>query len=152
LESAGKKLGFPLVIKPLMSSSGKGQSVARTAADLSASWKLSQEAGRAGAGRVIAEEFIPFDSEITLLTIRTQDKTLFCDPIGHKQKDGDYIESWQPHPMSTKQLEEAKHIVEIRTAETRIFFRSELIAELNRISLRYKIELKNTCIRSLSAC
>ncbi|MBC7661626.1 MAG: formate-dependent phosphoribosylglycinamide formyltransferase [Chitinophagaceae bacterium] len=112
LVTAGETLGFPLVIKPLMSSSGKGQSVARTPADLAASWTLSQEAGRAGAGRVIAEEFIAFDSEITLLTIRTHDQTLFCDPIGHKQKDGDYIESWQPHPMTDKQLNEAKHIAQ----------------------------------------
>jgi phosphoribosylglycinamide formyltransferase 2 len=110
LERAGEILGFPVVIKPLMSSSGKGQSIARTPEDLKASWTLSQEAGRAGAGRVIAEEFIAFDSEITLLTIRTRDGTLYCDPIGHIQKDGDYVESWQPHPMTAAQLEAAKHI------------------------------------------
>ncbi|MBC7530185.1 MAG: formate-dependent phosphoribosylglycinamide formyltransferase [Oligoflexus sp.] len=110
LEKASLVLGFPLVIKPLMSSSGKGQSVAKTKDDLASSWKLSQEAGRAGAGRVIAEEFIAFESEITLLTIRTKDQTLYCDPIGHKQKEGDYVESWQPHPMTEAQLGEAKDI------------------------------------------
>jgi len=110
LEKAGETLGYPLVIKPLMSSSGKGQSVAKTKDDLKASWTLSQEAGRAGAGRVIAEEFIAFESEITLLTVRTKDGTLYCDPIGHKQKDGDYVESWQPHPMTPAQLDESKHI------------------------------------------
>ncbi len=110
LEKAGQVLGYPLVIKPLMSSSGKGQSVAKTQADLQASWKLSQEAGRSGAGRVIAEEFIAFDSEITLLTIRSQNETQFCDPIGHKQEEGDYVESWQPHPMTEAQLHESKHI------------------------------------------
>jgi len=110
LDAAAEELGFPCVIKPIMSSSGKGQSVAKTAEDLDHAWEYSQSAGRAGAGRIIVEEFIQFDSEITLLTLRTKDDTLFVDPVGHRQVGGDYVESWQPHPMSEAQLTEAKHI------------------------------------------
>jgi phosphoribosylglycinamide formyltransferase 2 len=104
------ELGFPVVVKPIMSSSGKGQSIARTRDDLGNSWEYSQTGGRTGASRVILEEFIPFDSEITLLTVRSISGTAFCDPIGHRQDEGDYVESWQPHPMNSRQLDEAKII------------------------------------------
>ena len=110
LKIATKKMGFPCVIKPLMSSSGKGQSIARSEADLPASWALSQFGGRAGAGKVIVEEFISFESEITLLTVRAVNGTHYCEPIGHLQKDGDYIESWQPHFINAEQLIRAKDI------------------------------------------
>ncbi len=110
LNAAAEELGFPCVIKPIMSSSGKGQSVAKSADDLDHSWQYSQSAGRAGAGRIIVEEFVQFDSEITLLTLRTKDDTLFMDPVGHRQVGGDYVESWQPHPMSDAQLQEAQRI------------------------------------------
>ena len=103
-------IGFPCVIKPIMSSSGKGQSVARSNADLEKSWRYSQEGGRAGGGKVIVEGFVDFDYEITLLTIRHVDGTAFCAPIGHIQKDGDYRESWQPHPMSPPALAAAQHM------------------------------------------
>jgi phosphoribosylglycinamide formyltransferase 2 len=109
-QTCADELGFPVVVKPIMSSSGKGQSVARKREDLKASWEYSQTGGRTGSSRVILEEFIAFDSEITLLTIRSASGTTFCDPIGHRQEDGDYVESWQPHPMSEKQLDEAKEI------------------------------------------
>lgn len=91
---------YPCVIKPIMSSSGKGQSVVRSAADLERTWTYAQEGGRAGAGRVIVEGFVDFDYEITLLTIRHKDGTGYCAPIGHRQVDGDYQESWQPQAMS----------------------------------------------------
>jgi phosphoribosylglycinamide formyltransferase 2 len=91
---------YPCVIKPIMSSSGKGQSVVRSAADLERTWVYAQEGGRAGAGRVIVEGFVDFDYEITLLTIRHKDGTGYCAPIGHRQVDGDYQESWQPQAMS----------------------------------------------------
>jgi len=110
LTAAADALGWPVVIKPIMSSSGKGQSVARTAADLEPSWHYAQTGGRTGAGRVIVEEFIEFDSEITMLTVRAVNGTLFCDPIGHRQVGGDYVESWQPHPMSAKQVERSQAI------------------------------------------
>jgi phosphoribosylglycinamide formyltransferase 2 len=97
-----KELGLPCVVKPIMSSSGKGQSLLRTSADIDPAWRYSQEGGRAGEGRVIIEGFIPFDYEITLLTVRHSGGTSFCDPIGHLQIDGDYRESWQPQPMSEK--------------------------------------------------
>ena len=102
-KKAALAMGLPLVVKPIMSSSGKGQSVIKTEEDIKRSWDYAQNEGRAGAGRVILEEFIDFESEITLLTIRAVNGTHFCAPIGHKQKDGDYVESWQPHPMSTEQ-------------------------------------------------
>jgi phosphoribosylglycinamide formyltransferase 2 len=107
---ACKKLGFPCVVKPIMSSSGKGQSVVRSELALNEAWIYAQSGGRAGAGRVIVEEFIPFESEITLLTVRAINGTHFCAPIGHKQVDGDYIESWQPHNINQAQLEEAQKI------------------------------------------
>jgi phosphoribosylglycinamide formyltransferase 2 len=110
-------IGMPCVIKPVMSSSGKGQSVVRTAADIDKAWAYAQEGGRAGAGRVIVEGFIDFEYEITLLTVRHLGGaragdivTSFCAPIGHLQIDGDYRESWQPQPMSPKALEEAKRM------------------------------------------
>ncbi|HUH02124.1 MAG TPA: formate-dependent phosphoribosylglycinamide formyltransferase [Kofleriaceae bacterium] len=108
LETAAAELGFPVVVKPIMSSSGKGQSVARGADELQASWECSQSAGRTGAGRVIVEEFVRFDSEITLLTVRAVNGTHFCDPVGHRQVGGDYVESWQPHPMNQAQLATAR--------------------------------------------
>jgi len=110
------EIGFPCVIKPIMSSSGKGQSVARSDADLAKSWKYSQEGGRAGGGKVIVEGFVDFDYEITLLTVRHVGGTSFCAPIGHIQVDGDYRESWQPHPMTSHALQEAERIAGLVTA------------------------------------
>ena len=110
LTTAANALGWPVVIKPIMSSSGKGQSVARTAADLEKSWHYAQTGGRTGAGRVIVEEFIEFESEITMLTVRASNGTHFCDPVGHRQVGGDYIESWPPHPMNATQLERSQGI------------------------------------------
>src|SRR5262249_11390262 len=110
LRTAARALGWPVVIKPVMSSSGKGQSVAETEADLETSWDYAQTGGRTGAGRVIVEEFIKFDSEITMLTVRADNGTRFCDPVGHRQVGGDYVESWQPHPMSAAQLERSQAI------------------------------------------
>ncbi len=110
LTAAAHALGWPVVIKPIMSSSGKGQSVARTEDDLATSWHHAQTAGRTGAGRVIVEEFIRFDSEITMLTVRASNGTWFCDPVGHRQVGGDYVESWQPHAMSAAQLERSQAI------------------------------------------
>jgi len=103
-------IGFPCVVKPVMSSSGKGQSVVRGPDDVLAAWEYAQAGGRAGAGRVIVEGFVRFDYEITLLTVRHAGGTSFCAPIGHLQVDGDYRESWQPQPMSPKALEAAQHI------------------------------------------
>jgi phosphoribosylglycinamide formyltransferase 2 len=97
-------IGLPCVVKPVRSSSGKGQSVVRQSADIDAAWDYAQAGGRAGAGRVIVEGFVPFDYEITLLTVRHAGGTSFCDPIGHLQIAGDYRESWQPHPMSAAAL------------------------------------------------
>jgi len=99
LEKAAKNIGFPCVIKPVMSSSGHGQSVAKSTEDLPASWELAKEA-RGDASELIVEEFVTFDYEITLLTVRNGKETIFCEPIGHIQKDGDYIFSWQPMQMS----------------------------------------------------
>ncbi len=106
---------MPCVIKPIMSSSGKGQSVVKSQADIESSWNYAQEGGRAGKGKVIIEGFVEFDYEITLLTVRHVDGTSFCDPIGHTQEDGDYRESWQPQPMSDAALENAKRIAEAVT-------------------------------------
>ncbi|WP_258728535.1 phosphoribosylglycinamide formyltransferase 2 [Bacillus atrophaeus] len=114
---AAGQIGFPCVVKPLMSSSGKGQSVCRSEDDLEGCWEMAMEGGRVKNGRVIVEEFIPFESEITLLTVRAVNGTAFCAPIGHVQKDGDYIESWQPHQMTEQQIEEAKHIAKTITDE-----------------------------------
>ncbi len=98
--AAVEAIGMPCIVKPVMSSSGKGQSTINTAADVDTAWNYAQEGGRAGAGRVIVEGMIDFDYEITLLTIRHRGGTSFCLPIGHRQADGDYQESWQPQPMS----------------------------------------------------
>ncbi|GAB3089977.1 formate-dependent phosphoribosylglycinamide formyltransferase [Lysobacter terrae] len=108
--AAVQAIGLPCVVKPVMSSSGKGQSLVRTEADVDAAWDYAQTGGRAGAGRVIVEGFVHFDYEITLLTVRHRDGTSFCEPIGHLQRDGDYRESWQPQPMSAKALERAQEI------------------------------------------
>ncbi|USK59312.1 phosphoribosylglycinamide formyltransferase 2 [Peribacillus asahii] len=112
-----QEIGFPCVVKPLMSSSGKGQSVCASEAELAKSWEIAMEGGRVQNGRVIIEEFIHFDSEITLLTVRSVNGTNFCAPIGHVQKGGDYIESWQPHNMTEQQIEEAKRIAKVITDE-----------------------------------
>jgi len=110
LRNAARALGWPVVIKPIMSSSGKGQSVAETEADLEKCWHYAQTGGRSGAGRVIVEEFIKFESEITMLTVRAVNGTSFCDPVGHRQVGGDYVESWQPHAMTPAQIERAHAI------------------------------------------
>jgi phosphoribosylglycinamide formyltransferase 2 len=110
LKEAVKEIGTPCVIKPIMSSSGKGQSVCRSFEDVENSWNEAMEGGRGKKTRVIVEEFIHFDSEITLLTVRSVSGTSYCAPIGHIQKDGDYIESWQPHPMTENQIRDAENI------------------------------------------
>ena len=115
---AVEEIGMPCVVKPIMSSSGKGQSVVREHKDILSAWEYSQSGGRSGAGKVIVEELIDFDYEITLLTVRhiadydptPINSTSFCEPIGHKQIGGDYVESWQPQPMSDKALERSKQI------------------------------------------
>ena len=109
-ESAIAEIGIPCVVKPIMSSSGHGQSVVKTAADIEKSWKIAQEGGRAGAGRVIVEAFVKFDYEITLLTVRHSAGTTFLEPIGHYQESGDYRESWQPQPMLSDVLEKSREI------------------------------------------
>lgn len=103
-------LGFPCVVKPIMSSSGKGQSLLRSEADVRKAWDYAQEGGRAGKGRVIVEGFIDFDYEITLLTVRHVGGTTFCAPVGHRQERGDYQESWQPQAMSPLALAESERI------------------------------------------
>jgi len=103
-------IGLPCVVKPVMSSSGKGQSLVRTQDDVQPAWDYAQTGGRAGAGRVIVEGFVDFDYEITLLTVRHAGGTAFCDPIGHLQRDGDYRESWQPQPMSARALQRSQEI------------------------------------------
>ena len=103
-------IGLPCVVKPVMSSSGHGQSLVRGAEDVDPAWEYAQTGGRAGAGRVIVEGFIDFDYEITLLTVRHAGGTTFCEPIGHLQRDGDYRESWQPQPMSNRALALAQGI------------------------------------------
>lgn len=115
-DAAVAAIGLPCVVKPIMSSSGKGQSLVRTVADVAAAWEYAQAGGRAGAGRVIVEGFVAFDYEITLLTVRHRDGTSFCAPIGHRQEDGDYRESWQPQPMSAPALERA-HAMAARITE-----------------------------------
>ncbi len=109
-QAAVAEIGMPCVIKPIMSSSGKGQSVIKTEADIEKAWAYAQEGGRAGKGKVIVEGFVDFDYEITLLTVRHSGGTSFCDPIGHIQVDGDYRESWQPQAMSEAALKNAQHI------------------------------------------
>lgn len=113
--AAIEAVGTPCVVKPIMSSSGKGQSVVKTPADAEKSWQYAQEGGRTGKGKVIVEGFVDFDYEITLLTVRHVGGTTFCAPIGHFQKDGDYQQSWQPQPMSEKALNEAKRMAEAVT-------------------------------------
>jgi phosphoribosylglycinamide formyltransferase 2 len=114
LKSATKEIGFPCVIKPVMSSSGHGQSIARGIEDIEKSWEIAKEA-RGDSSELIVEEFISFDYEITLLTVRNETGTLFCDAIGHLQKDGDFILSWQPMPMSDIALQKAKTIAKAVT-------------------------------------
>ena len=109
-EASVHRIGMPCVVKPIMSSSGKGQSVIKTAADIESAWLYAQEGGRAGAGRVIVEGFVDFDYEITLLTVRAVDGVHFCAPIGHRQEDGDYRESWQPQQMSNAALKAAENV------------------------------------------
>jgi len=113
--AAVKALSMPCVIKPVMSSSGKGQSLVKTEADIARAWTYAQQGGRAGAGKVIIEGFVPFDYEITLLTVRHAGGTSFCAPIGHLQIDGDYRESWQPHLMSPAVQKKAEHIAKTIT-------------------------------------
>ena len=108
--AAIREIGIPCVVKPIMSSSGHGQSVVRTEADIDASWKMAQEGGRAGAGKVIVEGFIDFDYEITLLTVRHVGGTTYLEPIGHHQVGGDYQESWQPQTMSPAAKAKAQEI------------------------------------------
>jgi phosphoribosylglycinamide formyltransferase 2 len=119
LKAACAEIGFPCVVKPVMSSSGKGQSKLDSAGDVEHAWHHAAAGARANAGRVIVEGFIDFDYEITLLTVRASNgngganggiDTLFCEPIGHKQVHGDYVESWQPQPMSPRALESAREI------------------------------------------
>ena len=132
---AVREIGIPCVIKPVMSSSGKGQSVVREAADIDQAWEYSQQGGRTGAGRVIVEGLVDFDYEITLLTVRHIDGTSFCDPVGHIQVDGDYRESWQPQPMSPAALEEAQGIAAAVTGKLggRGIFGVELFIKGDRV-------------------
>jgi phosphoribosylglycinamide formyltransferase 2 len=109
-KSAIKTIGMPCVVKPIMSSSGKGQSMVKSEVNIENAWRYGQEGGRSGGGRMIVEGFIDFDYEITLLTIRHKAGVSFCEPIGHRQEHGDYRESWQPHPMPARALQEAQHI------------------------------------------
>lgn len=108
--AAVREIGIPCVVKPIMSSSGHGQSTVRSEEDIDKAWQCSQQSGRAGAGRVIVEGFVPFDYEITLLTVRHAGGTTFLKPIGHHQVSGDYQESWQPQPMTPECLEKAQKI------------------------------------------
>ncbi|EKO3647735.1 formate-dependent phosphoribosylglycinamide formyltransferase [Vibrio metschnikovii] len=109
---AVEQIGLPCVCKPIMSSSGKGQSVLRSSEDIEQAWHYAQQGGRSGAGRVIVEGFVDFDYEITLLTVRAIDGVHFCAPIGHRQEDGDYRESWQPQAMSENALKAAEYVAE----------------------------------------
>lgn len=111
-QQAVEKIGLPCVVKPIMSSSGHGQSILKNREQLQQAWQYAQEGGRAGGGRVIVEGFIRFDYEITLLTVRHRGGTSFLAPIGHVQVDGDYQESWQPQAMSEIALQKAQHIAE----------------------------------------
>ncbi|CAH1538055.1 phosphoribosylglycinamide formyltransferase 2 [Vibrio rotiferianus] len=111
-KAAVEHVGIPCVVKPVMSSSGKGQSVIKTEEDVQTAWEYAQEGGRTGAGRVIVEGFIDFDYEITLLTVRAVDGVHFCAPIGHRQEDGDYRESWQPQAMSENAIKAAEYTAE----------------------------------------
>lgn len=113
--AAVNAIGLPCVVKPVMSSSGKGQSVVRSKDQIDSAWTISQTAGRTGASPVIVEKFIPFDYEITLLTVRHAAGTTFCAPIGHVQVNGDYRESWQPHPMPAHVLKKAENMAKTIT-------------------------------------
>ena len=113
LQNAIQRIGLPCVIKPLMSSSGKGQSMIKSESEIETAWKNATEKGRGGYSEVIIEEFIKFESEITLLTVTQKNgETLFCPPIGHRQERGDYQESWQPHSISVDQLSIAQSMAE----------------------------------------
>ncbi|MGD8937667.1 MAG: formate-dependent phosphoribosylglycinamide formyltransferase [Thiogranum sp.] len=107
-DKAVAEIGLPCVVKPIMSSSGKGQSTLRTRADIDTAWTYAQAGGRSGAGKVIVEGFVDFDYEITQLTVRHAGGTSFCEPVGHLQVDGDYRQSWQPQPMSAQALASAR--------------------------------------------
>jgi phosphoribosylglycinamide formyltransferase 2 len=109
-DQALEAIGLPCVVKPIMSSSGKGQSTIRQPADIDGAWAYAQEGGRSGAGKVIIEGFVDFDYEITQLTVRHRDGTGFLEPVGHVQIDGDYRQSWQPQPMSDTALRAARDI------------------------------------------
>lgn len=111
-QAAVEAVGLPCVVKPIMSSSGKGQSTLREPEQIEAAWQYAQEGGRAGEGKVIIEGFVDFDYEITLLTVRHDSRTSFCEPIGHIQVDGDYRQSWQPQAMSETALEKSREIAE----------------------------------------
>lgn len=111
-DAAVLEIGFPCVVKPIMSSSGKGQSVVKSVDDIDYAWKYAIDGARGNSDRVIVEGFVDFDYEITLLTIKHIDGVTFCEPIGHRQEGGDYQESWQPQAMSAKALSEAQHIAE----------------------------------------
>ena len=111
-QRACREVGFPCVVKPIMSSSGRGQSTLRSEADMEAGWTVAQEGARGGAGKVIVEGFVEFDYEITLLTVRHQGGTTFLDPVGHRQGDGDYHESWQPQPMSELALSRSQEMAQ----------------------------------------
>ncbi len=111
-QRACREVGFPCVVKPIMSSSGRGQSTLRSEADMDAGWTVAQEGARGGAGKVIVEGFVEFDYEITLLTVRHQGGTTFLDPVGHRQVDGDYHESWQPQPMSELALSRSQEMAQ----------------------------------------
>src|SRR5690606_40202904 len=120
-QAIDEQIGYPCVVKPVMSSSGKGQSLIRSAEDVAQAWQYSQEGGRVGKGRIIVEGFIHFDYEITLLTVRARDPnsgaivTHFCEPIGHRQEAGEYVESWQPQDMTAAAVQRDK---EVRLAVT----------------------------------
>jgi phosphoribosylglycinamide formyltransferase 2 len=135
-DTKSKGLGFPCVVKPVVSSSGKGQSILRSKNDIPAAWQYAESAARVRGGRVIVEEYIPFDYEITLLTVRSLGsdgviETHFCEPIGHVQVNGDYVESWQPQPMSDIALAKAQEIANRITAtlEGRAVFGVELFVK-----------------------
>ena len=108
--AAVETVGMPCIVKPVMSSSGKGQSTIHSSADIESAWNYAQEGGRAGAGKVIVEGFVDFDYEITLLTVRHDNGVSFCEPIGHRQEEGDYRESWQPQKMSKIAIDKSKDI------------------------------------------
>lgn len=115
-DAAVARVGMPCVIKPIMSSSGKGQSLVRSAADVDTAWEYAQAGGRAGAGKVIVEGFVDFDYEITLLTVQHRGGVSFCEPVGHRQEDGDYQESWQPQAMTETALARSRDIAQQVTA------------------------------------